>query len=327
VARHIHSIHVEGFRCLKDVKFELTDLHAFIGPNDSGKTTLLEAIRAVPTLAQVGFRKTKEFWRVDFEDGLRAEKSRKAPTGVLHRNGVPAEWSELGKLNAPVPLVRLDPDELRKPTKLIPSSTPRVWFINDRGLGLPAVYDALLNRRMSAFLAIQDSVKELFPTVEALVLDTPDESTKSIGVRLRDGTQVGTEHLSEGMLYFLAFAAMQHLGPTPIVLVEEPENGLHPARIVDVVRVLREIAKTSQVVIATHSPILVNELQPEEVSVVTRDSDTGTKVSRLKDTPNFKERSSVFALGELWLAYADGIGEAPLIEGTEPNVVQGKSGT
>jgi hypothetical protein len=67
---------------------------------------------------------------------------------------------------------------------------------------------------------------------------------------------------------------------------------------------------------ATHSPLVINELQPEEVSVVTKASvDEGTKVTRIKDTPNFAKRSSVYALGELWLAYADGNVEAPLLEG------------
>jgi predicted ATPase len=111
---------------------------------------------------------------------------------------------------------------------------------------------------------------------------------------------------------------MQYIGPTPILLVEEPENGLHPARIADVIRVLREIAKDSQVILATHSPIVVNELTADEVSVVTRDPESGTKVTRLKDTPRFDERSKIFELGELWLAYANGDDEAPLLEGTGP---------
>jgi hypothetical protein len=66
---------------------------------------------------------------------------------------------------------------------------------------------------------------------------------------------------------------------------------------------------------ATHSPLVVNEMQPEEVSVVTRTEAEGTKITPIKDTANFAKRSSVYALGELWLSFADGVDEAPLIHG------------
>jgi predicted ATPase len=121
--------------------------------------------------------------------------------------------------------------------------------------------------------------------------------------------------MSEGMLYYLAFAILPYLDPTPIVLVEEPENGLHPARIAEVMRMLRAISEKTQVILATHSPLVINELRPDEVTVVTRSAEHGTKATLLKDTPNFEERSKVYALGELWLSYANGEDEAPLLQG------------
>jgi hypothetical protein len=69
------------------------------------------------------------------------------------------------------------------------------------------------------------------------------------------------------------------------------------------------------VIIATHSPLVVNELRPDEVTVVTRSRETGTKATLIKDTPSFEERSKVYALGELWLSYANGEDEAPLLQG------------
>ena len=108
-------------------------------------------------------------------------------------------------------------------------------------------------------------------------------------------------------------AALQYLDPVAMLLVEEPENGLHPARIADVMKILREISRTTQVVLATHSPLVINEMRGDEVTLVTRDPDQGTQVRRLSDTPNFAERSKVYALGELWLSYANGVDEAPLL--------------
>jgi hypothetical protein len=57
----------------------------------------------------------------------------------------------------------------------------------------------------------------------------------------------------------------------------------------------------------------VNELRPEEVSVVYRTNEQGTQIKLMKDTPDFARRAKVYALGELWLSYANGTDEAPLL--------------
>ena len=44
---YVTRLHVEGFGCIQDATFELTPLHALIGPNDSGKSTALRALRAL----------------------------------------------------------------------------------------------------------------------------------------------------------------------------------------------------------------------------------------------------------------------------------------
>ena len=121
--------------------------------------------------------------------------------------------------------------------------------------------------------------------------------------------------MSEGMLYYLAFAVLPYLDPTPLLLIEEPENGLHPTRIAEVLRILRAISEKTQVILATHSPLVINEMQPEEVTVVTRSREHGTKATLMKDTANFAVRWKAYALGELWLSYANGEDEAPLLQG------------
>src|SRR5262249_1707773 len=171
---------------------------------------------------------------------------------------------------------------------------------------------------VQGFLAIQERVRVLFPGIKAIGLENVSRSTKEIRAEVASGEWIPARLLSEGLLYYLAFAALQHLEQPAVILVEEPENGLHPARIAEVMRILREISKQTQVLIATHSPLVVNELQPDEVSVVTRKPGTGTRVTCLKDTPDFVARSKVYALGELWIAYANGEDEAPLLEGREP---------
>jgi predicted ATPase len=185
------------------------------------------------------------------------------------------------------------------------------------GTGLPAILDALHTEELS-YKQINSDFTRLFPTVETLRLRTTSGTEKALGIRLTDGKIVGADFMSEGMLYYLAYATLPYLQPTAVILVEEPETGLHPARIHDVVKVLREVSKTTQVLVTTHSPLVVNELQPEEVTVLTRDLERGTQARRMIDTPNFEQRSKVYALGELWVSYADGKLEEPLFTEPEP---------
>jgi hypothetical protein len=63
---------------------------------------------------------------------------------------------------------------------------------------------------------------------------------------------------------------------------------------------------------------VVNELSGDEVTVVTRDLHRGTEVRRLSQTPNFEERSKVYAPGELWLSYANGTDEKDLLVPRRP---------
>ncbi len=311
--QYLETLAVENYGCVKQAQLRLTPLHAFIGPNDAGKSTLLRAVRDLA-------RYWSETQRPAFStpDGLLAATASTGETVRLRQTG-----GDLRDVQAPprpslgwlagASLFRLDPDALRQPAPLIPAGQP-IRFADERGSGLPAVLDALRDRNDGSFEAIDKLLCALFPTVRRLQLArNPQGNGKQVQVELTSGVQVPAEGLSEGMLYLLAFAALERVDRTPIVLVEEPENGLHPARIGVVMKTLRAISQTTQVLVATHSPLVINELSPNEVTVVTRSPEQGTQTRLLGETRNFAERSKVYALGELWLAYADGTSEEALV--------------
>ncbi len=309
---YVEWVRVENYRCVRSVDLRLTPLHALIGPNDSGKSSLLRAIQANLRTSWISngavFRSGSWLW------GTYPETSVGPPLS-------PADVNAARRAREAV-VLRLDPDDLRKPAPLFSKAQP-LWFRNERGQGLPALYDALLSRDIPAFLAIARRFTELFPTVKALRMVNPDEGHKTLGLTLTDGTEVGPEEMSEGMLYWLAFAVIEYLNPVGILLIEEPENGLHPSRIAEVMRILREVSKRTQVVMATHSPLIINELQPEEVTIVTRTPEAGTICTPMTATKNFAERAKIYALGELWLSYADGDLERELVTGVSSTAKAG----
>jgi energy-coupling factor transporter ATP-binding protein EcfA2 len=353
----IRQLDIENYGCIKKASFALTPLHALIGPNDSGKSTTLQALRMAVRYAmrdfasepnvkldpKVGASPNDSSIKVGYSDGLAYGirlSQREFPivldsaflNGIAIANGnrdgrhpgvldgivIPGKLHEresLAVLKARISkatLVRFDPDYLRAPAQLIPESQG-ISFADERGTGLASVFDAIVNRDPEAFARIQSQVRILFPSVAKVGLINVSNSQKEIAISLADGTRVGAEGMSEGLLYYLGFAALQYIEGARVFLVEEPENGLHPARIGEVMDTLREISKTSQVIIATHSPLVVNELEGHEVSVVTRDPALGTRTILLKDVPDFADASKVYRPGEFWVSYCDGNQEAPLL--------------
>lgn len=355
---------IKNYGCLRDVSIPLTPLHAFIGPNDSGKSAILHAVRTIIQFATGKFGKdANNKWTQPFnpyvhgvsrlelgvllQNGLRycltptdshnpafpvvetvyekektvqvrSEKRSIINEGIILKSDhisepVKQQMHVLQESLSSARLLRLDPDSLRKQSRLL-TDDEIVNLQNERGEGLPGIYGAIMDRDVETFLSIQKNVKNLFPEVKKLKLKTVTGSKKILAVELDQGEEVTAEWMSGGLLYYLAFAAIPHIEPTSVLLIEEPENGFHPVRITDIMKILREISKTTQVLLTTHSPLVVNELKTDEVSVVIRKSQTGTQVTPIRETPDFEERAKIYALGELWLNYANGECEEPLFK-------------
>ncbi len=337
----VDTVRIQNFGCVRDARLELTRLHALIGPNDSGKSTVLAAIRTACELIRVG------------ELEMHGQLDRRSVPGVriglawtddsrstqLHVSRDEAEWilqsqtvGGLGGLpshqkllqpfsaNFAAPargatMIRWEPDAIRQPCALIQEGGPLA--VGEKGHGIPAIYEAVLSRDRRAFAEIEADVQRHFPTVRSIWLPTAGGSMKGLGVTLNNGVRAQADTMSEGLLYWLAFAILPYVDPTAILLIEEPENGLHPSRIAEVMRILRAVSLRTQVILATHSPLVINELAPEEVTLLTRDPAKGTHATRMDRTKHFQQREKVYALGELWLSFADGIAEADLVADDE----------
>ena len=78
-----------------------------------------------------------------------------------------------------------------------------------------------------------------------------------------------------------------------MLLVEEPENGMHPKRLRDVLGVLRELIHEqshTQVVLTTHSPYALDLFSPEEVTLCTMQDNGEVKTTRLSESRGGQER-------------------------------------
>ena len=106
---------------------------------------------------------------------------------------------------------------------------------------------------------------------------------------------------SDGSLRFLALATLllqpEELKPS-IIIIDEPELGLHPAAINVLGAMIRSASKKVQLLISTQSPILLDQFEPEDVVVVEQQNGK-SEFCRLK-SDQLKDWLSEYSLGELW---------------------------
>lgn len=111
----------------------------------------------------------------------------------------------------------------------------------------------------------------------------------------------GPHQLSDGTLRFMALVTLFLQPPETMpamIIVDEPELGLHPAALSALAGMVRSAAKTCQVLLSTQSSQLVNEFDVEDIVVV--DQDTGGSHFQRLERESLAEWLANYSLAELW---------------------------
>lgn len=177
--------------------------------------------------------------------------------------------------------------------------------------------DALLTLRESdaqAFADIERDLRRCLPGLEKISFATVP-GTRSVVVQLREsGLERDTElaDASFGTVRLLALlTALHDPNPTHLTAIEEVDHGLHPYALDVIVDALRSASERSQVLVATHSPTLVNRLRPSEVVICDRDASSGaSKIPAISQSKLLRAmQASDLGLGEVW--YSGAVGGVP----------------
>ena len=112
----------------------------------------------------------------------------------------------------------------------------------------------------------------------------------------------GAHLTSDGSLRFFALVTLLNLPPEmlpDVLLLDEPELGLHPAAIALVGGMIKSLAEERQVIVATQSPLLVDEFGLDEIFVLEL-QDGRTEFSKLSPNDYQVWLDDNFTSGELW---------------------------
>lgn len=297
-------IKIENFRCLKHVEVPLRPLTVLIGPNDSGKTAFLAALHILS-----GGRSLErtDWWRGDRSQDVEI-------TGV--GSGFSIHFKNKGGVTG-------DPggDHTLRPSAYyaLPASgvsmqsqgyvdtgePPDIGRDGDQVAGL---LDHLLRSDRDRFLAFEQRMRDLVPGFEGITIGTPNPEQRRIEFVIEGGFRLSADKTSSGVRLLVFFVALAyHPTPPRLILIEEPENGIHPKRLEKVLILLREVCrgehggKPAQIVLTTHSPHLLDHIDPSEDQVlVFQRNDDGSRTAKPADTDRLKNFLDEFMLGEVW---------------------------
>ena len=314
----LNLIEIRGFRCFPDLKAPLRALTVLVGPNDSGKSAFLAAIDHFAN--RRGWENT-DYWRCDSTVGrvhikgttrnrvmtVQPDGSASSPTGtILDLTGQCSIYQLPARGLAMLSTGHADSEG--PPT------------ISANGENLPALFDYFLRQDRKRFFACVDTLRELVPGLQDIQIATPHPNQRRVDVVIENGLQIPAAKASAGVRLLMFFVAMaHHSNPPQVIMIEEPENGVHPKRLGDVMRLLREITQgkhgghAAQVILTTHSPHLLDhvDLKTDQVLVFNRDDD-GSRTAKPADEKRLKNFLDEFMLGEVWFNEGeDGLVEKP----------------
>jgi energy-coupling factor transporter ATP-binding protein EcfA2 len=363
----LQRLEVKNFLALRDVSIDLERFTVIVGPNASGKSTILEAIHRVCALRS-GQR------RVLVEGGDFPNRpinyAWMFPNEILSKNASPIiQWEIHSKtesmkvtlrsetpaftmqwtINLQIPLDGISQDSGYQDghseifsawgepiTRILPTSinlrpngqkmalasySPlKKPILESDGSGLATVCVNIQQEQPEAFERIQESLRTVIPTIKRFRFRRTDATRKNYvngepkpdwtGIAeelifdFDDATDVSAKYVSEGTLLALCvLTAAARFEGEAVLLIDDLERGLHPKAVHDLVKTLRKLQEVNpklQIVATSHSPYVLDELQPQEIRVVTRDPEEGTIVGHLSDHPNFEKWKDAMLPGEFW---------------------------
>ena len=144
-------------------------------------------------------------------------------------------------------------------------------------------------------------LQSLYPEIEDVRLAPSGGGAMQLFIEEPSGVEISAERLSDGTLRFLfLLAILLQPEPPPMIVIEEPELGLHPDVIPKLAALLIEASERTQIVITTHSRMLIDALGDDPESVIVCEKHNGQSTFERLDGERMKVWLEKYSLGELW---------------------------
>jgi predicted ATPase len=139
------------------------------------------------------------------------------------------------------------------------------------GGNLPAVISMLQDSYPKVWSEIMETMSKIIPNLEKIDVDYT--STRTLGLYFFEkgfGRAWNVSEISDGTIHTLALLVALHDPRTTMLVLEEPENSVHSWILRNIIESAGLASKKKQIMFTTHSPIVVNSLQVDNVWVMWR---------------------------------------------------------
>ncbi|MSU46984.1 MAG: ATPase [Lacunisphaera sp.] len=332
----IAAVQFRNFKALRSAAVQLGPFNLFIGPNGSGKTSLIQALLRLRTLSglpvvhahelkgqkpegpQIEFHFSPPFQDVRVTLGCSSDELVCNLLVVDHPAGIAGEgqWAELRTKLQGIRAFLFDHYAMAMPGKL----TEGAELASNAG-NLAAVLALRREQAPEAMARLVVEFCRITPEFGGLDFCEAGEGRVELIARLAEGNEViAADSLAQGTLYLLAILTLAHApSPPSIVCLEEADRGVHPRMLREVRDALYRLSYPQdvgesrpavQVFTTTHSPYLLDQFKdhPEEVVLASKHGNTATFM-RLAERADLSELMKEAHLGDLW--YSGILGGVP----------------
>jgi predicted ATPase len=330
----IHSARFGNFKSLRKVQLDLKRLTVIVGPNGSGKTSILQGIDALSTaflgdLATAGTvlqkslsRNTDTGMSIECSSGQQLYRCEAAFTKsedvdklsriscYFSESSTDVNWKDWGSskpksIHLPKSvLLRLDTAML-----LNPRSADSDKMGSD-GSGLHSSLASMALNDPDSWLSLQSDLQKIIPTIKRL--RHTRMSRKSGAALLFDtvgAESISADQISEGTLLVLGLlTALYTTADTKLILFDDLDRGLHPKAQKDLIELLRRLLAADpklQIIATTHSPYLLDNLEPDEVRMTVLGDKSATICAALSSHPDFEKWKDEMTPGEMWSLFGE----------------------
>lgn len=319
------SITIKGFKSIRSIEdLYLRPINLLIGANGSGKSNFLDAFElfgatgagqldsyvarygGANRLLHFGAKTTREISIfTEWMTGLRVVancfySANDTLSGMVARGGVSGETVPEGpSFNRYTFKDTGESSPLKKTNDLHNNRS-----LSRLGGNLAAVLYLLKQKHRASYDVIRRTVQEVAPFFHDFQLEPLKLNPDTIKLEWR---HVGSDDyfdassLSDGTLRFIALATLLlqpvELRPS-VILIDEPELGMHPYAIGLLASLIKQASKETQVIAATQSSLLLDYFDPEDILVADR-VEGATQLQRLERKP-LADWLKEYSLGQLW---------------------------
>ncbi|MDI6709287.1 MAG: ATP-binding protein [Bacillota bacterium] len=169
------------------------------------------------------------------------------------------------------------------------------------GSNLPWVVERLRQKEPERYQEWIAHLTTALPDLEGIrTVERPDDRHRYLMIRYRGGLEVPSWMASDGTLRLLALTLPAYLPDFEgIYLIEEPENGIHPRAVETMFQSLSSVYH-AQILMATHSPVILSVADPDEVLCFAKTPEGATDIVLGSEHPALADWRGETNLGVLF---------------------------